>query len=155
MSSGESGESVKGGSGRGAHHVVGAGERRERIAQYPRPKLAHGLVGADQVGRPRAGAHPAEHLTAHSKCEGAETTSSDEKCLCREMRKEMLAFIASYEPPRFTSASRSAAGSSASPSSTRPLFAAFFLKSLKHFLSWAQNLSTSSRVVPSAAAAVK
>ena len=63
---------MKGGSGRGAHHVVGAGERRERIAQYPRPKLAHGLVGADQVGRPRAGAHPAEHLTAHTKCdEGA------------------------------------------------------------------------------------
>lgn len=78
ISSGESGESVKGGSGRGAHHVVGAGERRERIAQYPRPKLAHGLVGADQVGRPRAGAHPAEHLTAHSKCDD-EGAGNDEQ----------------------------------------------------------------------------
>ena len=145
---------MKGGSGRGAHHVVGAGERRERIAQYPRPKLAHGLVGADQVGRPRAGAHPAEHLTAHTKCDEGAGNDEQQKMYVSG-REMMLEFIASHELPRFTPASRSAAASSASPSSARPLFAAFFLKSLKHFLSWAQNLSTSSRVVPSAAAAVK
>ena len=51
----------------GAHHVVGAGELGDRVSQYAGPELAHGVIGAEQVGRPRAGAHTAEHLTAHRK----------------------------------------------------------------------------------------
>ena len=137
----------------GAHHVVGAGELGGRVSQYAGPELAHGVIGAEQVGRPRAGAHTAEHLTAHRKMK---VPSRLEKMFAQKC----LLFRATHQ--RFTLASWSAAASSAStPSSplsgppSPSLFAAFFRKSLKHFLSCAQNLSTSASVVPSAAAAVK
>ena len=142
----------------GAHHVVGAGELGDRVSQYAGPELAHGVIGAEQVGRPRAGAHTAEHLTAHRKMKGAVETRED-FCL---LKKFAIPTLRRATHQRFTLASWSAAASSAStplsPLSAPPspsLFAAFFRKSLKHFLSCAQNLSTSASVVPSAAAAVK
>ena len=141
----------------GAHHVVGAGELGDRVSQYAGPELAHGVIGAEQVGRPRAGAHTAEHLTAHRKMR---VPSRLEKMFAQKSLLFPRKQRATHQ--RFTFASWSAAASSAStPSSplsgppSPSLFAAFFRKSLKHFLSCAQNLSTSASVVPSAAAAVK
>lgn len=145
----------------GAHHVVGAGELGDRVSQYAGPELAHGVIGAEQVGRPRAGAHTAEHLTAHRKMRVPSLLCRDSEDLlfCSKMFA-IPARRATHQ--RFTLESWSAAASSAStpssPLSVPPspsLFAAFFRKSLKHFLSCAQNLSTSASVVPSAAAAVK
>ena len=142
----------------GAHHVVGAGELGDRVSQYAGPELAHGVIGAEQVGRPRAGAHTAEHLTAHRKMK---VPSRLEK-MFESSKKFAIPTLRRATHQRFTLASWSAAASSAStpssPLSAPPspsLFAAFFRKSLKHFLSCAQNLSTSASVVPSAAAAVK
>ena len=147
----------------GAHHVVGAGELGDRVSQYAGPELAHGVIGAEQVGRPRAGAHTAEHLTAHRKMKVPSPSKLEKQRRCSVCSK-MFAIPALRRAThqRFTLASWSAAASSAStplsPLSAPPspsLFAAFFRKSLKHFLSCAQNLSTSASVVPSAAAAVK
>lgn len=144
----------------GAHHVVGAGELGDRVSQYAGPELAHGVIGAEQVGRPRAGAHTAEHLTAHRKMKVPSRRDSRRSSVCSKMFAIPALRRATHQ--RFTLASWSAAASSAStPSSplsgppSPSLFAAFFRKSLKHFLSCAQNLSTSASVVPSAAAAVK
>lgn len=143
----------------GAHHVVGAGELGDRVSQYAGPELAHGVIGAEQVGRPRAGAHTAEHLTAHRKMK---VPSLDSRRSSVKLKKFAIPTLRRATHQRFTLASWSAAASSAStpssPLSAPPspsLFAAFFRKSLKHFLSCAQNLSTSASVVPSAAAAVK
>ena len=144
----------------GAHHVVGAGELGDRVSQYAGPELAHGVIGAEQVGRPRAGAHTAEHLTAHRKMKVPSLRRRLEKMFAQKSLLFPRKQRATHQ--RFTLASWSAAASSAStpssPLSAPPspsFFAAFFRKSLKHFLSCAQNLSTSASVVPSAAAAVK
>ena len=92
----------------GAHHVVGAGELGDRVSKYAGPELAHGVIGAEQVGRPRAGAHTAEHLTAHRKMKvpsRLEKMFAQKCCYSRATHQ------------RFTLASWSAAASSAACSS--------------------------------------